>query len=103
MTDDDFVAVVRKGSDKLRVDELVLNTGQQQFRGKGMLRVSQERIEIDMILDPGQQAPPMRSGVFSKSDYWKMNGIIEDYLPFRCDYVGGEDSRNFIPGERNKV
>lgn len=103
MTADDFVAVVRKGSDKLRVDELVLNTGQQQFRGKGMLRVSQERIEIDMILDPGQQAPPMRSGVFTKSDYWKLSGIIEDCLRFRCDYVRGGGQQVFMGGGTHKV
>ena len=104
MTADDFVAVVRKGSDKLRVDELVVNTGQHEFRGKGMLRVGQERIEIDMTLDPGQEPPPTRrSGVFTKSDYWKLSGIIEDCLRFRCDYVGSGGQQGFIGGETHKV
>ena len=31
MTDDEFVKIVRKGSDKLRVDEIVIYTGQQEI------------------------------------------------------------------------
>ncbi len=39
MTADKFVELVRGGSEKLRVDEIVINTGSQDFHGKGMLTI----------------------------------------------------------------
>jgi hypothetical protein len=38
MTADEFVKIVRKGSDKLRVDDIVFNTGCEEFHGKGLIR-----------------------------------------------------------------
>jgi len=43
MTADEFVKIVRKGSDKLRVDEIIINTGSQELHGKGMLRISRKK------------------------------------------------------------
>jgi len=57
MTADEFVEVVRKGSDKLRVDDIVLEARGQEFHGKGVLRISAERIEIEMTLDAGERPP----------------------------------------------
>jgi hypothetical protein len=37
MTADEFVKIVRKGSDKLRVDDVVFNTGSEEFHGKGLI------------------------------------------------------------------
>jgi hypothetical protein len=39
MTADEFVEVVRKGSDKLRVDDIVLEARGQEYHGKGVLRI----------------------------------------------------------------
>lgn len=88
MTADEFVEIVRKGSDKLRVDEVVLVSGNKEFHGKGKLRIGEDRIEIDINLDSGEKPPPRRTGIFTKSDFLKLSGVIEDRLPFRCNHVG---------------
>ena len=87
MTANDFVKIVRSGGDKLRVDEVVINTGTQELHGKGMLKINRADMEIELTLNPGEAIPDFRSGIFTKSDYWKVSGLIEDYLQFRCDWA----------------
>src|SRR6267378_1346014 len=88
MTADEFVEVVRKGSDKLRVDDIALEAGEQEFHGRGVLRIGAERIEIEMTLNAGESPPELRSGIFTKRDSFRLRGVIEDRLQFRCDSVG---------------
>src|ERR1035441_9315107 len=88
MTADEFVAAVRKGSDRLRVDDIILNTGEKELHGKGMLRITRKRIELDMRLDAGERLPVARSGIFTRRDSWKLSGIIEYDLGFKCENVG---------------
>jgi hypothetical protein len=92
MSPDDFVKIVRRGGDKLRVDELVLTADQQKCRGKGVLRISDGTMEIDMSLKPGEKPPATRSGVFTAGDLWVLEGVIEDDLPFRSPVAGPSTS-----------
>jgi hypothetical protein len=87
MTATEFVEVVRKGDDKLRVDDIVVCSGDREVRGKGMLHIQQERIELVMTLAAGEKPFSTHRGIFTKSDGWKLSGVIEDRLQFRCDYV----------------
>lgn len=87
MTADEFVEVVRKGSDKLRVDNIILDTGEQGFHGSGMLQISVDRIKLKMQLNEGEKLPELHEGIFTKRDSWKMKGIIEYDLEFICDTV----------------
>lgn len=87
MTANHFVKIVRSGGDKLRVDEVVINTGTQELHGKGMLKISRTDMEIELTLNPGEAIPEFRSGIFTKSDYWTVSGLIEDFLQFRCDWA----------------
>ncbi|HJT66389.1 MAG TPA: hypothetical protein VJ749_08050 [Pyrinomonadaceae bacterium] len=100
MTADEFVNVVRAGSDKLRVDDVVVDTGGNQLRGRGLLRIDREEISIDLTLaDPSTAATMPRKRITTKRDWWKLTGVIEDGLPFRCENVspgGPEASRNGI-------
>src|SRR5450759_1684904 len=89
MTADDFVKIVRAGAEKLRVDNIVLNTGERELHGKGMMRINREEIKLEMTLDGNEHAPQRETGVFTKSDYWKLVGVIEDTLQFKCDFVSG--------------
>jgi hypothetical protein len=82
-----FEEIVRDGADKLRVDDIVLTVGQRAIHGKGMMRIEREIIGLDMTLDPGEEPPHSRSGVHTKRDFWRVSGVIEDHLLFRCDYV----------------
>lgn len=93
MTANEFVKIVRSGSDKLRVDEIIINTGNQEFHGKGMLEISRELIKIHVTLDKGNFASGNQflgvgTGIYTKRDRWKMKGVIEDQLEFKCDDVG---------------
>jgi hypothetical protein len=93
MTVDDFVKIVRGGSEKLRVDEIVINTGSQELHGKGMLRISRERIELDVTISLGETLPEFHTGIYTKRDSWKLTGLIEDQLQFKCDHVGPTGKR----------
>jgi hypothetical protein len=77
MTADEFVEIVRKGSDKLRVDNIILHTGSQEFHGSGMLKISANRFKLKMQLNEGEKLPELHSGIFTKRDSWKMTGVIE--------------------------
>jgi hypothetical protein len=100
MTADEFANVVRTGGDKLRVDDVVVDTGGAQLRGRGLLRIDREEISIDLTLaDPSAAAAIPRRRVTTKRDWWKLTGVIEEGLPFRCENVspgGAEASRNGI-------
>jgi hypothetical protein len=85
MRADDFVKIVRKGSDKLRVDDVVVTTNEGESHGKGMLQISRERLELDMTLNVGDTLPEVRCGNYTKRDRWKLTGVLEDELRFRCD------------------
>jgi len=103
MTADEFVKIVRKGSDKLRVDDVVFNTGSEEFHGKGLIRISRESIDVDLTINKGEKVPEVKTGIYTKRDYWKLTGIIEDQLQFKCDYVGpaGYSSKSW-PSEITK-
>ena len=95
MTADEFVKIIRNGSEKLRVDEIVINTGSQQLHGKGMIRISRERVELDVTINEGEMLPEFHTGIYTKRDSWKLTGLIEDQLQFKCDHVGPTFSRNY--------
>ena len=103
MTADEFVKIVRKGSDKLRVDDVVFNTGSEEFHGKGLMRICRDSIDVDLTINEGEKVPDLKTGIFTKRDYWKLTGIIEDQLQFKCDYVGpsGWSSKSW-PGDITK-
>src|SRR5215813_3296661 len=94
MKSDELVEIVRSSPDKLRVDSIVVQTGENDFHGKGMLKISEDDIELQMTLNPGEKAPESHSGVFTKKDCWKLSGVIEDQIEFRCDYVWPSGSRS---------
>jgi len=94
MRADDFVKIVRKSSDKLRVDDIVVSTGEGEWHGKGMLRISRQGIEIDITLNIGQTLPEAHSGIYTKRDCWKVTGILEDELRFWCN-VGPVGNREW--------
>jgi hypothetical protein len=104
MTADEFVKIVRKGSDKLRVDEIIINTGSQELHGKGMLRISRKKIEVEVTIskdetDKGEKLPEVRTGIYTKRDNWKLAGLIEDTLRFKCEHIHPIGSRQWLwPG-----
>ena len=84
MTANDFVKMVRAGDDKLRIDDVVMNSGQQQFHGKGMMKITHERIEIDVTPVEVESIPEPQMGIFTAKDSWTVTGLIEDQLKFVC-------------------
>lgn len=88
MTADEFINIVRKGSEKLRIDEVIINTGQQKLRAKGILQISQKKISANVTIEKGEKLPQMQAGIYTKKDSWKVTGLIEDSLQFKCENVG---------------
>jgi hypothetical protein len=68
MTANEFVNILRSGSEKLRVDEVVINTGSQEIHGKGTLTVTKEDIKIQVTINSGENLPAFQSGIYTKRD-----------------------------------
>lgn len=85
MDADKFAEIVRGGSDKLRVDNVILEAGDARLRGRGLLRIERDRLEIDLTLNA--RGLPEHSRVITKKDFWRMSGLIANGLAFRCDTV----------------
>lgn len=87
MTADEFVKILRRGPEKLRVAEVVLTTGEKELHGKGTLQITQDTIQVTVTFAKGEKVPDIRTGIFTKKDNWRMAGLIEDALWFKCDNV----------------
>src|ERR1700682_604528 len=86
MTPTEFAALVRAGNEKLRVDNVVVNAGGVKLHGRGVLRIGPEELEIDLTLS-GRQAPPEARQIITRKDAWRLSGLIDNHLRFRCDNV----------------
>ena len=87
MDANELAKAVRSGDEKLRADDLVLDTGSKKLTGKGYLHVQPAALTIYMTLDAEGDHPEEGSPrVATKSDFWKMTGIIERELVFRCNF-----------------
>ena len=85
MNADELAKAVRRGDEKLRADDLVVETGTERLTGKGYLLVRPTALIILMTLDAGAGSLGQgRSGVVTTSDYWTMTGTIDHDLKFRC-------------------
>ncbi len=97
MNAEDFVELVRSGKDKVRVDNVTVTAGSTKLRGRGLLRIETDKLEIDLTLIG--RTLPGHTRVTTKKDLWRMSGIIGGHVPFRCDYVspgGNTRSQNGI-------
>jgi hypothetical protein len=88
MTADEFVKIVRGGSDKLRVDNIVLTFGGQEFHGRGTMQIEQGEIKLVVHLNGEEKFPEPKIGIHTKRDTWQLKGVIEYHLEFRCDRAG---------------
>ena len=82
MNADEFVAIVKAGSDKLRVDRIILSTGNGEVRGKGMMHVTKDQIVLHVTVEDPSRLPTLSTGYFSIKDFWRVEGVIEDHLEF---------------------
>jgi len=85
MTANDFTEIVRKGSDKLRVDNIALSFGGQEFHGRGTMQIEQKAIKLVVHLNEGGKFPDPKLGIHTKRDTWQIKGVIEYDLEFQCD------------------
>ena len=65
-----------------------------------MLRIGREGIDIDITINKEEKVPEVKTGIYTIRDYWKLTGVIEDSLQFKCNYVGpvGDISRSWASG-----
>jgi hypothetical protein len=63
MTADEFVKIVRGGSDKLRVDNIVLTFGGQKFHGSGTMQIEQHEIKLVVQLNGEEKFPDYQPGI----------------------------------------
>lgn len=96
MNADALAKLVRNGNAAIRVSEVSLETDTGPFNGTGTIRVENDGFTLEFYSPSNSQPPPQKFGTFSAREYWKVSGIIEEILPFRCDLVppGGKRSHS---------
>lgn len=90
MNEDELSKIIRRGDRTLRVDDLVLDDGVEKRKGKGHLRIQRKKLTILMVLNSMANARRMSGpGVVTKSEFWKLTGLIEHSLRFHCNFGPG--------------
>ena len=82
MNREEFIAATRIPGTRIRVDEVKIITPQRELTGRGVLVAQERRFEFTVTLPDGMEPPELRAGIFTKKDFWKMTGVIEDELSF---------------------
>jgi len=61
-----------------------------------MLHISGGRFKLRMQLNEGEKLPKLDTGIFTQKDYWKLTGVIEYDLEFKCDAVSPAGSGGLL-------
>lgn len=65
-----------------RADNITIDTGSEQFLGKGMVRICEGRFRFEVTLNDFTNRPKRPTGIIGPSQLWKMRGVIEDEIEF---------------------
>jgi hypothetical protein len=87
MTPDKFDELVRSGNATVHVDKVRLRADGQVVKGKGLLRISQRALQLDLEITAKSVMPIDRKTQWFKNDFWKLTGVIDGDLKFWCDGV----------------
>lgn len=71
---------IRTNKEPLRVDNVTVNTGTEVLHGHGTIRVGKNRFKLRLSLSGGEC--PLPHGVFTREQFWKIAGVIDDETPF---------------------
>ena len=82
MKREDFLNAIRQDGATFRADNITIDTGSEQFLGKGMFRVCEGRFRFEVTLNDFTNRPNRPTGIIGPSQLWKMRGVIEDEIEF---------------------
>lgn len=82
MKPEDFAKWARKRGEPLRVDAITVVTPTGTFAGRGTLKVEGEKLMLKVTLNDLAQLPEV-SGTYTREQFWKISGRIEERLPFQ--------------------
>jgi hypothetical protein len=90
-----FIDAIRREGETFRVDQVVVKTGKDELRGKGSIRVSGDDFVLRVTLDDLLRVPSSVTGVFGYSEFWEIQGIIEDQLKFLLRDLPSQSSQHY--------
>jgi hypothetical protein len=95
MTADEFATLVRSGSGKVRVINVLLNAEGRKVRGHGLLEITAKKLALRLEVSPKTAMPTSQKNIWRPGDFWTLSGVIEGDLRFSCDRVspGGRTDR----------
>ena len=92
MNPDEFAKWARGSAEPLRVDDISISTPEGEFNGSGTLRTENERFVLRVTLNNNSARLPEVRGTYTREQFWKINGRIEDKLPFSAEDISGHRS-----------
>lgn len=92
MKPDEFAKWARGSAEPLRVDDISITTPEGVFEGSGTLRTENECFVLKVTLNNNSARLPEVRGTYTREQFWKISGRIEDKLPFSAEGISGHRS-----------
>ncbi|SRR6266498_3083333 len=87
MTTDEFAALARSGSGKVRVTNVLLHAEGKKVRGHGLLEITPTQLGLRLEVNRKTAMPRSQKNIWGPKDFWSLSGTIEGDLRFTCDRV----------------
>jgi hypothetical protein len=82
MSVNEFLKIVRRGDERFFAEKIIIHTKEEDLRGSGNVYLKGTKFEFWVtIADPGEMPKP-RYGVSVKSEFWRIEGILEQEIKF---------------------
>jgi hypothetical protein len=78
----DFIKAIRQDGMSFRADDISIDTGSEKFSGKGTIRISEGQFLVEVTLNDLTKAPTIKMGIFGRSQFWNVSGLIENEIKF---------------------
>lgn len=82
---------------RLRVDEVVIRFPDgitKKARGTLWRDAEEEKFHLHLTLLEGSLKLPFKGGVFTREHFWRIEGVIEEMVPFHCEAPPGLESNS---------
>jgi hypothetical protein len=103
MTSQDLLGASRRGGEKYRIDEVVIQTSEKSLTAVGTLGVTKDKFILDVILAPGASATPWPKGFTGRSGFWRITGVINHQRRFVAHDLPRGSSVNFTEEPRTTL
>jgi len=99
MKKQDYLRVVRRHGGQFRADNIVISTETGELHAKGVVEVAKGRFNIRVTLTDPDPPPEVPQGIKTRKDFWTVQGVIEDEIPFSVRVLPSGSAQHYTSGQ----